>query len=88
VSDPALAKVLRLLGLGVRGRGAVVGVERVREAAAKGSLVLAVVAPDASRHSLEKVLPLLAAKRVGSSKDRAPRRWGTPSDGRPPPPSG
>ncbi|MBV9879983.1 MAG: ribosomal L7Ae/L30e/S12e/Gadd45 family protein [Gemmatirosa sp.] len=64
MSDPALAKVLRLLGLGVRGRGAVVGVERVREAAAKGSLVLAVVAPDASRHSLEKVLPLLAAKRV------------------------
>lgn len=57
-------KLLRLLGLGVRGRGALVGVERVREAAAKGTLVLAVVAPDASRHSLDKVLPLLAAKRV------------------------
>jgi ribosomal protein L7Ae-like RNA K-turn-binding protein len=57
-------KLLRLLGLGVRGRGAVVGVERVREAAAKGQLALAVVAPDASRHSLDKVLPLLAAKRV------------------------
>jgi ribosomal protein L7Ae-like RNA K-turn-binding protein len=60
----AESKVLRLLGLGVRGRGAVVGVERVREAAANGTLVLAVVAPNASRHSLDKVLPLLAAKRV------------------------
>ena len=63
--DPAAeAKMLRLLGLGVRGRGAVVGVERVREAAAKGTLALAVVAPDVSQHSLDKVLPLLAAKRV------------------------
>jgi ribosomal protein L7Ae-like RNA K-turn-binding protein len=57
-------KLLRLLGLGVRGRGATVGVERVREAAARGTLALVVVAPDASRHSLDKVLPLLAAKRV------------------------
>jgi ribosomal protein L7Ae-like RNA K-turn-binding protein len=57
-------KVLRLLGLGVRGRGAIVGVERVREAAAKGTLVLAVIAPDASRHSQDKVRPLLAAKRI------------------------
>ena len=55
---------MRLLGLGVRSRGAVVGVERVREAAGKGTLLLAVVAPNASRHSLEKVRPLLAAKRV------------------------
>jgi ribosomal protein L7Ae-like RNA K-turn-binding protein len=63
--DPAAeAKLLRLLGLGVRGRGAVVGVERVREAAVKGTLSLAVIAPDASRHSLDKVVPLLAAKRV------------------------
>ena len=36
----------------------------MREAAHKGTLRLAVVAPDASRHSLDKVLPLLAAKRV------------------------
>ena len=60
----AEGKLLRLLGLGVRGRGALVGVDRVREAALKGTLVLAVVAPDASRHSLEKVRPLLAAKRI------------------------
>jgi ribosomal protein L7Ae-like RNA K-turn-binding protein len=56
--------VLRLLGLGVRSRGAVVGVERVREAAGRGTLQLAVVAPDASPHSLHKVRPLLAARGV------------------------
>ncbi len=64
IAPEVTARLLRLLGLGVRGRGAVVGVERVREAAARGTLVLAVVAPDASRHSLDKVLPLLAARRV------------------------
>jgi ribosomal protein L7Ae-like RNA K-turn-binding protein len=64
VDSAAQTKLLRLLGLGVRGRGAVVGVERVREAASKGTLALAVVAPDVSRHSLDKVLPLLAAKGV------------------------
>ena len=58
------SRVLGLLGLGVRGRRAVVGVENVREAAKRGRLVLAVVAPDASRHSLAKVTPLLQAKRV------------------------
>lgn len=56
--------MLRLLGLGVRSRGAVVGVERVREAAGRGTLQLAVVAPDASHHSLHKVRPLLAARGV------------------------
>jgi ribosomal protein L7Ae-like RNA K-turn-binding protein len=57
-------RLLRLLGLGVRGRGALVGVERVREAALKGTLVLAVVAPDASPHSQEKVRPLLRARGI------------------------
>jgi ribosomal protein L7Ae-like RNA K-turn-binding protein len=57
-------RVLGLLGLGVRARNAVVGVERVRDAAQRGRLKLAVVAPDASRHSLDKVVPLLTAKRV------------------------
>lgn len=57
-------RVLGLLGLGVRGRRAVVGVELVREAAKRGKLELAVIAPDASRHSLAKVTPLLQAKRV------------------------
>jgi len=60
----ATRKLLGLLGLGARGRLAVVGVEQVRDAAKKGRLALAVVAPDASRHSLDKVLPLLHAKKV------------------------
>ena len=57
-------KLLRLLGLGVRARGVVVGVEQVREAARRGKLSLVVVAPDASRHSLQKVVPLLRARRI------------------------
>jgi ribosomal protein L7Ae-like RNA K-turn-binding protein len=63
--DAALQKrVLGLAGLGVRGRLAVIGVERVREAAAKGALKLAIVATDASKNSLDKVVPLLEAKKV------------------------
>ncbi|HEU4565370.1 MAG TPA: ribosomal L7Ae/L30e/S12e/Gadd45 family protein [Gemmatimonadaceae bacterium] len=57
-------RLLGLLGLGVRARTVVVGVEQVRSAAHRGLLHLAVFAPDASRNSLEKVLPLLRAKRV------------------------
>ncbi|MEP7381082.1 MAG: ribosomal L7Ae/L30e/S12e/Gadd45 family protein [Gemmatimonadota bacterium] len=57
-------RLLGLLGLGVRGRGAVVGVERVRDAAKRGTLVVAVVAPDCSRHSRDKVVPLLEARRI------------------------
>jgi len=57
-------KILRLLGLGVRGRGVVVGVDRVREAAKSGKLALAVVAMDASKNSLDKLLPLLTARRI------------------------
>ena len=47
MNDVTEDRLLRLLGLGVRGRGAVVGVEEVREAAHGGTLVVAVVAPDA-----------------------------------------
>jgi ribosomal protein L7Ae-like RNA K-turn-binding protein len=57
-------RLLGLVGLGVRARNAVVGVERVRDAARRGRLRLAVVAPDASRHSLDKVVPLLRARRI------------------------
>ena len=57
-------RMLGLIGLGVRARNAVIGVERVRDAARRGRLRLAVVAPDASRHSRDKVVPLLAARRV------------------------
>ena len=64
MDEVALRKMLRLVGLGVRGRLAVVGVEQVRDAAMHNKLKLAVVAPDASRHSLDKVVPLLQARRV------------------------
>ena len=64
VEKEVAERVLRLVGLGVRSRGAVVGVEQVREAARKGKLKVAVVATDASRHSVAKVVPLLEAKRI------------------------
>lgn len=57
-------KVLGLVGLGARGRLVVVGTEQVKIAAQKGSLQMALVAQDVSRHSLEKVVPVLRARRV------------------------
>jgi ribosomal protein L7Ae-like RNA K-turn-binding protein len=57
-------RLLGLIGLGLRARNAVVGVDRVREAARRGRLALAVVAPDASHHSRDKILPLLDARRI------------------------
>ena len=63
--DAALERrVLGLVGLGLRGRLVVVGVDRVRDAAHKGTLVLALVASDAAKNSRDKVLPLLTAKKV------------------------
>ena len=64
LSAAARVRLLRLVGLGVRGRGAIIGVEQVREGAKKNKVAYAVVAMDASRHSLEKVIPLLNARRV------------------------
>lgn len=61
------SRVLGLLGLGIRARGAVVGVEQARQAAHKGTLAHAIVADDASPHSLDKIVPLLRAKGVQSS---------------------
>jgi ribosomal protein L7Ae-like RNA K-turn-binding protein len=57
-------KLLRLVGLGVRGRLAVVGVNQVRDAAQRNKLRLAVVAPDASENSLDKVVPMLRARKI------------------------
>lgn len=57
-------KLLRLLGMGLNGRLVVVGVQMVRDAAQRGKLKLAVVAPDASKNSLDKVVPMLRAKRI------------------------
>jgi ribosomal protein L7Ae-like RNA K-turn-binding protein len=58
------ARLLRLVGLGIRGKGAIIGVEQVREGAKKNKVAYAIVAMDASRHSLDKVIPLLNARRV------------------------
>ena len=57
-------KVLGLAGLGLRSRGAVVGVQQVRDAAMRGKLAFALVATDASENSLDKVVPLLKARRI------------------------
>jgi ribosomal protein L7Ae-like RNA K-turn-binding protein len=56
--------LFRLVGLGVRSRGAVIGVDRVRDGAKKNKVAYAIVATDASRHSLDKIIPLLNARRV------------------------
>jgi ribosomal protein L7Ae-like RNA K-turn-binding protein len=64
IDAAARRKLLGLVGLGVRGRLVVVGVNQVRAAAQKDEVVLAVVASDASRHSIDKVVPLLRARRV------------------------
>ena len=57
-------RLLGLIGLGIRARNAVVGVEQVRLAARKGRLAMVFVAPDASPHSRKKLLPLLSASGV------------------------
>jgi len=59
-----LPRVLRLLGLGVRSRGAIVGVNQVRDAVKQDKVFLAVIAADVSANSLDKVVPLLTARRV------------------------
>lgn len=64
LTDAVRRKVLGLVGLGARGRLLVIGVEQVRLAVQKGKVQLAIVAQDVSRHSLDKVVPVLTARRV------------------------
>ncbi len=64
LDDAVRTRLLRLAGLGVRGGGAIIGVEQVREGAKRNKVAYAIVAMDASRHSLDKVVPLLNARRV------------------------
>jgi ribosomal protein L7Ae-like RNA K-turn-binding protein len=64
VDEAQQKKVLGLLGLGVRGRLALVGVDRVREAVKWGKVHVAVVARDASPNSRQKVDGLLAGRGV------------------------
>jgi len=64
IGEAARRKVLGLVGLGLRGRLAVVGVQQVRDAAKRGRLKIALVAGDASQNSLNKITGLLAARSV------------------------
>ncbi len=64
LNEVARRKVLGLVGLGARGRLVVIGAEQVKIAAQKGTVQLAIVAQDVSRHSLDKVVPVLKARRI------------------------
>lgn len=57
-------RVLGLVGLGLRGRLVVTGTEQVKRAAQKGGVQLVLLARDASRHSVDKLGPLLRARGV------------------------
>jgi ribosomal protein L7Ae-like RNA K-turn-binding protein len=76
MESTAEPRVLRLVGLGVRSRGAVVGVQQVREAVKRNKVALAVVATDASPNSLDKIVPLLNARRVRFIKVPSASRLG------------
>jgi ribosomal protein L7Ae-like RNA K-turn-binding protein len=75
-SDSAKRKILGLVGLGLRGRLAVVGVQQVREAAKRDRLKIALVASDASQNSLDKVESLLIARKVRIVPDFSGRELG------------
>lgn len=64
MNEGTLTRVLGLVGLGMRARNVVVGVERVRDAARRGKLRFAIVASDGAANSRAKVIPLLQARRV------------------------
>jgi ribosomal protein L7Ae-like RNA K-turn-binding protein len=64
LSEVQWRRIAGLIGLGARGRLVVVGVEQVRNAAKRGKVQVAVVAPDVSRHSKDKIMPLLRARQV------------------------
>ena len=64
IGEAARRKVLGLVGLGLRGRLAVVGVQQVRDAAKRGRLKIALVAGDASQNSLNKITGLLTGRSV------------------------
>ncbi len=64
IADADRRKIFGLIGLGLRGRLAVVGVQQVRDAAKRGKLKVALVASDASKNSLDKITGLLEARNV------------------------
>lgn len=72
----ARKKILGLVGLGIRGRRAVVGVQQVRDGARRGKVKLALVAGDASKNSMDKVVPLLTARGVAMLEGFSARELG------------
>ena len=57
-------RVLRLVGLGARSRGIVIGVEQVRDAARRDKVAYVLMASDAARNSVDKLVPLLQARGI------------------------
>ena len=64
IDDARRARVAGLIGLGLRARTVVVGVDLVKGAVKNGKAMLVLVAPDASPHSRDKLVPLLMARRT------------------------
>jgi len=58
------ARGLRLLGLGVRARSVIVGVEQVRAGVLAERVLLVVVAGDASHHGRDKIVPLVERRGI------------------------
>ncbi len=58
------SRVLRLLGLGYRGRRVVIGVDAVRRELQAGKIWCVVMADDASPRALDQVVRLASAKGV------------------------
>ncbi len=69
-------KVLRLLGLGLKARLITVGVETTRKAALSDKLSLAIVAVNASKNSIDKIVPLLMARGVEIISIESPEHLG------------
>jgi len=57
-------RMLRLVGLGARGGLVSVGVELTRKAVMANTVHVAICAADVSRHSKDKIIPLLLARGV------------------------
>ena len=64
MTQAAWERVRRLIGLGLRARTVIVGVQQARVSAQKHEVVLAIVADDASENSRAKIVPMLKAKRI------------------------
>lgn len=58
------SKLLRLIGLGARGGLVSIGVELTRKAVLSNGVHVAILAADVSRHSKDKIVPLLLARGV------------------------